>query len=40
MTLYGLADYRLGEVVEFYATREEAEQARRDVLEVRDETAG
>ena len=38
MTFYGLADYRLndfGEVVEFYASREQAEEALRDVL--RDE---
>jgi hypothetical protein len=38
VTFYGLADYRLndfGEVVEFYASREQAEEALRDVL--RDE---
>jgi hypothetical protein len=37
VTFYGLADSRLaasglGEVVEFYVSRAEAEQARRDVL--------
>jgi hypothetical protein len=36
-TFYGLADYRmtgseLGEVIEFYPSREEAEQALQDVL--------
>jgi hypothetical protein len=30
---YGLADYSLQEVVEFYATREEAEKTLRDVLQ-------
>lgn len=37
VTFYGLADYRmvgseLGEVIEFYSSREEAEDALRDVL--------
>ena len=37
MTFYGLADYRragseLGDVVEFYRSREEAEEALADVL--------
>jgi hypothetical protein len=40
MILYDLTDYRLrdfGEVIEFYASREEAEKALSDVL--RDEPA-
>jgi hypothetical protein len=35
VTCYGLADYRLrdfGEVIEFYASRKEADAALRDVL--------
>ena len=37
MTFYGLTDFRLagselGEVIEFYSSREEAEEALRDVL--------
>jgi hypothetical protein len=37
MTFYGLADYRLsgcelGEIIEFYSSQHEAEQALRDVL--------
>jgi hypothetical protein len=35
VTFYGLADYRLndfGQVIEFYATRAEADAALRDVL--------
>jgi hypothetical protein len=37
VTFYGLADYRLtgselGEVIEFYSSREEAEEALRGVL--------
>jgi hypothetical protein len=37
VTFYGLADYRmsgseLGEIIEFYLSQQEAEQALRDVL--------
>jgi hypothetical protein len=37
LTFYGLTDFRLagselGEVIEFYSSREEAEEALRDVL--------
>ena len=35
MTFYGLADYSIREVIEFYASREVAERTLRDVL--RDE---
>jgi hypothetical protein len=45
VTFYGLADYRLvgsglGEVIEFYLSREEAESALRDVLSDEPEWEG
>ncbi len=32
MIFYGLSDYRVEKVVDFYASREEAEQALREIL--------
>jgi hypothetical protein len=37
---YGLADYRLGEIIEFYGSREAAEEAVRQVLEDEPEWVG
>jgi hypothetical protein len=33
MLVYGLADYRLEEIIEFYPSRETAEEAPRQVLD-------
>jgi hypothetical protein len=33
MTFWGLADHRVGEVIDFYATRKQAEETLKQVLE-------